>query len=168
MTFLLTVSSSQLLVGLVLGIPFGLASWALYRLRTASAPPLNRAYLLANYAAAVQLSNLTGEQSLLVIRLLIHLQIIQFYVALQALLLWRSVPVGVILAGVALVGGLAYLWLQTTVAKSFVKWGTAAFYLAQPAAQRRAWGLLGHALLWGTFCLIFVVAILREYFCKNR
>jgi hypothetical protein len=163
MAFLLSLSLSQWLIGLVLAIPLLLAVWGLYRLRTAITPQIQQAYLLSNYAAAVQLSNLRGEQSLLVVRLLIHLQLIQLYVALQALILWRSVPVVVMVGGVGLAGWLSYKWIDSTVNKSFAKWNTAAFYDAQPVRHRRAWGLLGHALLWGTFCLIFIVAILREY-----
>ncbi|WP_157530392.1 hypothetical protein [Hymenobacter norwichensis] len=92
------------------------------------------------------------------------MQIIQTYVALQALLLWRSVPAGVMVGGVLVVGLVSYLWLNTTVGKAFANWNTASLYEQQSPQRRRAWGLLGQALLWGTFCMIFVVAILREYY----
>lgn len=171
MPLLVSLVFSKLIVGAVLGTPAALASYAIYKLSTTQPGPataskisLQRAYLLANYATAVQLSNLRGEKTLMLVRLLIHIQIIQAYVALQALILWRSVSASIMVGGVLVVGLISYLWLNASVDKAFTSWNTAALYEEQSPPRRRAWGLLGHALLWGTFCVIFVVAILREYY----
>lgn len=168
----------RLLVAFVLGLPLLLAIWALVRLRghglaVGSTPDarqasasmgLGKTYLMANYTVAVQLSNLQGEQVLMLVSFQIILQIVNIYVAIQALVLWRSVPVGIILAGVAIAGWLAYRFVEPAVAKYFTQWDVAATRDQAPPRQRRAWALLGYACFWGCFTFIFVIAILREYY----
>ena len=149
-------------VVLMLGWPWLLAGWALWRLRRASpAGGLGRAYLLANYSAAVQLSNLRGEQVLTILVYLICFQIIGIYSALQLLVLGRSVPVLLGLMGVAVAGWAAYRYADPAVRGCYRTWRTATALEVYLPAQRRAWGLLGHALFWGAFTFIFICISLR-------
>ena len=155
----------RLLLGFVLGFPLLLAGWALLRLRNApSAGGLGRAYLLANYGAAVQLSNLQGEQVVGLTAYLISFQMLGLYSSLQLLVLWRNVPVAVSVGGVAVVGWLAYRYVGPAVNQRFRTWNPAASHAAYPPTQRRAWGFLGHACFWGAFTFVFLTLILREYF----
>lgn len=147
---------------LVLGFPMLLAGWALWRLRVASpAGGVVRAYLLANYSVAVQLSNLRGDQVLTILVYLICFQIIGVYSALQLLILGRSVPVAVSLVGVALASWATYHYADPTVRSRYCTWRTATELEAYLPAQRRAWGLLGHACFWGAFTFIFICISLR-------
>lgn len=154
-----------LAIWLVLGGPWLLAAWALWRLRGArSAGGLGRAYLLANYSAAVQLSNLRGEQALIVLRFIVQFQCVYMWGTFCLLIFWRSVPLGVLLASMIGVIWLTYRYVGPAVDQRFRAWGTAAVHDAYSLPQRRTWGLLGHGYFAGSFTFVFIGIILREYF----
>lgn len=170
----------RLLVAFVLGLPLLLAIWALVRLRglspaVGSTPAadasqasasmgLGKTYLMANYTVAVQLSNLHGEQALMIVSYLISFQMFNIYLSIQILVLWRSVPVSFGLVCLAIAAWLANRFVEPAVAKYFTQWDVAATRDQALPRQRRAWALLGYACFWGCFTFIFAIAILREYY----
>jgi len=152
---------------LVLGFPLLLAGWALWRLRGAlPAGGLGRAYLLACYSASLQVNaaHVYGERVFPFVHFVVSAQFLNLYVALQALFLSRSLPTAVMFGGIAIATWLAYRYVRPAVIKRLLAWDTVAALETYTPAQRRAWGLLGHACFWGAFTFIFVMLILREYF----
>ncbi|HLK97686.1 MAG TPA: hypothetical protein VK364_07960 [Hymenobacter sp.] len=147
---------------LILGWPLLLAGWALFRLRAASsAGGVGRACLLAGYSAAVQLTNRTGEQVLPLVHFIILAQLVQACLALDILFIGRSGSPGLTVLGVFVATWLAYRYGRPALDRRFRTWNTGATLETYSPAQRRAWGLLGHACFWGAFCFIFVCIGLR-------
>ena len=150
---------------LVLGFPLLLAGWALWRLRGApSAGGLGRAYLLAHCAVTMQLTPARGERLLASACFITMYEWVHGYLVLQTLIGWRNVPMAIGIGGVLLATWLAYRFGAAAVKERLLAWDTVATLERYTPAQRRAWGLLGHACFWGAFTFIFVAAILRGYF----
>lgn len=154
--------SMTLVLLLVLGWPLLLAGWALFRLQAAtSVGGVGRACLLAGYSAAVQLTNRRGERVLPLVHFIILAQVVHGYLALDILLLGRSGPPGLTVLGVFVATWLAYRYGRPALNRRFRAWSTATTLEMYSPAQRRAWGLLGHACFWGAFTFIFVCIGLR-------
>ena len=109
------------------------------------------------------MSNLRGEHALMVLRFIILFQCIHLYGALYLIIFWRSVSVSIGIAGAVVIGWLVYRYIGPTVDRRFRAWHTATALDMYSSAQRRAWGLLGHASFAGSFMLVFISIILREY-----
>ncbi|UOG74203.1 hypothetical protein MTX78_19030 [Hymenobacter tibetensis] len=144
---------------LLLGWPWLLAGWAFWRLRSAQpAGGLGRAYLLACYAASVQVNaaHVRGERVFPFVHFVVASQAVALYTALYLLLRWRSLPASLSVASVLLVTWLTYRYLRPVVEHRLRAWGTVDALENYPPAQRRAWGLLGHTCFWGAFTFIFI------------
>lgn len=169
MPLLLAVAWSHVLIGLVLASPLALLGWGVYRLRNAgpaasTANEQPNAFLLANYAAAVQASNLREGKAFPLVGFLVLFEVVQLYTALYLILVWRSLPYAL---GWGLLGAftlLAYWLLVPRLHSSGTKTRVVAAHEALSPQAQSAWGILGHTLLWGSFCFIFVCIILREYY----
>ena len=169
MPLLLSVAWSHVLIVLVLASPLALLGWGMYRLRTAGtasgqSTDQPHPYLLANYAAAVQASNLREGKAFPLVGFLVLFEVVQLYTALYLLLVWRSLSYPI---GWGLLGGftlLAYWLIVPRLHSSRNKNHVVAAHEALSPQAQSAWGILGHTLLWGSFCLTFVCIILREYY----
>lgn len=174
-----SLSLSNPLVVLLLGSPVPLILWALYRMRMAALgttaagtkpqahtadKSMGGAFVLANYAAAVQASNLRQGKAFPLVPFLVMFELVQLYTAVYLLVVWRSVSYWIgwtLLAGFAL---LLYRFVVPRLQRKAYSQPLIQAHEAMPAPLQSAWGLLGHTLLWGSFCLIFVCIILREYY----
>jgi hypothetical protein len=153
----------------VLASPLALLSWGMYRLRAANAAASKLAeqphpFLLANYAAAVQASNLQGGKAFPLVGFLVLFEVVQLYTAFYLLLIWRSFSYVI---GWGLLGAftlLAYWLIIPRLHLPHTKSRIVAAHETLSPQVQSAWGILGHTLLWGSFCLIFVCIILREYY----
>jgi hypothetical protein len=168
MPVLLSVAWSHVLILLVLASPLALLAWGMYRLRSArvAGAPVDQPhpYLLAKYAAAVQASNLREGKAFPLVGFLVLFEVVQLYTTLYLLLVWRSLsyPIGWGLLGAFTL--LAYRLIVPRLHSSRNKGCVVAAYEALSPQAQSAWGILGHTLLWGSFCFIFVCIILREYY----
>lgn len=155
-----------MVVFLALGFPLLLAGWALWHLRNARpAGAPGRAYLLACYSASLQVNaaHVRGEKVFPFVHLVVSMQVVCLYTAASLFILWRSVPAGVSVGSVLVVTWLTYRYVRPAVAQRLHAWQTVAALELYSPRQRRAWGLLGHASLWGSFTFIFICLILRAY-----
>ena len=146
-------------------IPFSpllLAAWAGWRLRGARpAGGLGRAYLLAYYAGSAQLTPLRGERLLPIVRYMIIIQCGYTYLACYILALRRVLPLSVAMGGILLAAWLIPRYVGPVITRHLRAWHIAAAFEQYPAAERRAWGLLGQAYFWGAFTFIFISIGLR-------
>ena len=146
-------------------IPFSpllFAAWAGWRLRGARpAGGLGRAYLLACYAGSAQLTPLRGERLLPFVRFVVIAQCghgcVVFYILTLLHLFSAGMAVGVVCGTFWLVSR----YVGPLVIGRLRAWHIAAAFEQYPAAERRAWGLLGQAYFWGAYTFIFISIGLR-------
>ena len=151
-----------LVPALALGFPLLFAAWAGWRLRGARpAGGLGRAYLLACYAGSAQLTPLRGERLLPFVRFVVIAQCghgcVVFYILTLLHLFSAGMAVGVVCGTFWLVSR----YVGPLVIGRLRAWHIAAAFDKYPAAERRAWGLLGQAYFWGAYTFIFISIGLR-------
>ena len=157
-----------LVPALALGFPLLFAAWAGWRLRGARpAGGLGRAYLLACYAGSAQLTPLRGERLLPFVRFVVLMQCLHGYLAFDIIFLGRNIPMSIGMGGLLLATWLAYRYIGPVVIRQLRTWHTAAAFDKYPAAQRRAWGLLGQAYFWGAFTFVFISIGLHGMLAKH-
>jgi hypothetical protein len=163
-----------------LGFPLLLAAWGLWRLSTvaparplptdapaahpAAGPGLVRFYLLASYAAAVQLTGLRQGRALPLLSTLLMFEAVSMTVALYLLFIWRAASYVVGWVSLVVVAIAVYRLVLPRLEPAARRHRIVLLHEAMPAARQSAWGLLGHALYWGSFTAAFICIILREKF----
>lgn len=163
-----------------LGFPVLLACWALWRLRTvapagplpadaatahpAAGPGLVRSYLLAAYAVSVQLTGLRQGKALPLLATLVMFEAVSVFIALYILLLGRTFSYVVGWGLLALVAVAVYKLVLPRLEPAARRHRIVSLHEAMPSPRQAAWGLLGHALFWGSFTLFFICAFSRDYF----
>ena len=173
-------SWALLVPALLLGFPLLLAAWGLWRLGTvaparplppaaapahpAAGPGLVRSYLLASYAAAVQLTGLRQGKALPLLSTLLMFEAVSTFLAFYILVIGRTFSYVVGWVMLVLVAVAVYQLVLPRLAPAARRHRIVLLHEAMPAARQSAWGLLGHALYWGSFTAAFICIILREKF----
>lgn len=123
--------------------------------------PLNL-YLLINYSAAVQLSNVENERAFIVSDFFIVWQCMHLYLTLFFFLFYRSVPFGYQLIGF---GGVLYFFykvVRPAFHQQFRTAGLAQVYRELPRGRRAIYTLISCTMSLGVLVLIYAVLLFRQ------
>lgn len=121
-------------------------------------------YLLANYGAGVQLSNVENERTLIISDFFIGWQCTFVFLSSYLLVFWRNLPYIYQLVGLGAMLVFVYKIIQPTYRRYFYAAGLDEVYRKLPRSWRVAYAWLGCGLVLGALVLVFAVTILREYY----
>jgi hypothetical protein len=119
-------------------------------------------YLLANYGAGVQLSQVENERTFIVADVLLAFQAMYLYLSLFFLVFYRSVAFGYQLIGIGLVAWFLYKIVRPATHRYFRKAGLATVYRELSRAGRAAYAVTGCVLTVGGLGLIYAVLLYRQ------
>lgn len=120
-------------------------------------------YLLANYGAGVQLSNVENERTFIVANVLVAFQCMYLYLSFIFFIFYRDISYAYHLLGIVAVSWFIYKVVQPAYRRHFDANGLSKVYRELPRGARAVYAVIGCTLTLGGLILIFAVLLFHQH-----